>query len=116
MKIKKNGKVVKASSRIFAAAGDEEFAETTDNFNDTNYELCNTKENNIDEDDIEEDSIEIELDNNIADHYIAECDICSGIFISELTETNQEAENITGICPICGKESEQYLKWIVKEV
>lgn len=33
-------------------------------------------------DDVQDDDVDIELDNNIANHYIAECDNCHGVFIS----------------------------------
>lgn len=64
----------------------------------------------------EEDDPNIELDNNIEGHYIAECDKCQGVFISAVMESDQQVTKITGTCPICGKESEQYLKWTIKRV
>lgn len=67
-------------------------------------------------DDITEDDPSIEIENNIAEHYIAECDKCHGIFISAVIKSDQEVEKISGICPICGKESEQFLNWIVTPV
>lgn len=67
-------------------------------------------------DDVEEDDVDIELDNNIGDHYIAECEGCHGIFISAMIESDQVVEKITGTCPLCEKETDQYLKWIVKAV
>lgn len=67
-------------------------------------------------DDVEEDDVDIELDNNIGDHYIAECEGCHGIFISAMIESDQVVEKITGTCPLCEKETDQYLKWVVKAV
>lgn len=67
-------------------------------------------------DGIEEDDPNIETDNNIANHYIAECDRCHGLFISAMIESDQEVEKISGICPLCEKESDQYLKWVVKSI
>lgn len=67
-------------------------------------------------DDIEEDNVDIETDNNIANHYIAECDNCHGVFISAVTESDQIIDHISGICPLCEKESDQLLKWIVRDV
>lgn len=67
-------------------------------------------------DDIEEDDIDIDIDNNISDHYIAECDGCHGVFISAMLEADQEVDHISGICPLCQKETDQYLKWVVKAV
>lgn len=87
-----------------------DFAESVDDLADTAEELQDAIE------DIEEDDVDIEIDNNIADHYIAECDICLGVFISATEESNQEVEKTAGICPLCGKESEQYLKWVIKSI
>lgn len=67
-------------------------------------------------DDIEEDNVDIETDNNIANHYIAECDNCHGVFISAVPESDQQVEKISGICPLCDKDSDQYLKWIIRSV
>ena len=65
---------------------------------------------------IKEDDETIEIENNIVDHYIAECSKCKGIFISAVIRTEQEIDHITGKCPLCEKESDQYLKWYVAEV
>ena len=65
---------------------------------------------------VEEDDVDIEMDNNIANHYIAECDSCHGIFVSALIQSDQEVESITGICPLCDKDTTQYLYWIIKNV
>jgi hypothetical protein len=67
-------------------------------------------------DEVSEDRVDIELDNNISNHYVAECDLCQGIFISAVVQSDQEVESISGICPLCDRESNQYLKWIVKDV
>lgn len=66
-------------------------------------------------DDVDEDDIGIEVDNNITGHFIAECERCKGIFISAVVESDQKVNSVNGICPICGKETEQVLKWIIKE-
>lgn len=66
-------------------------------------------------DDAQEDDVDIEIDNNISGHYIAECDNCHGVFISAMIESDQQVEKISGVCPLCNKQSDQYLKWIVKE-
>ena len=66
--------------------------------------------------DVEEDEVSIEMDNNIADHYIAECDRCHGVFISAVLKSDQEIDKVTGVCPICDKESDQFLKWYIKSV
>ena len=64
----------------------------------------------------QQDEIVIELDNNISDHYIAECDYCHGVFISAVVQSDQEVESINGVCPLCNHESVQALKWVVKAV
>ena len=66
-------------------------------------------------DDVEEDDITIDVENNIVNHYIAECDSCHGIFISAMVESDQVVEKISGVCPICEKETDQYLHWIVRD-
>lgn len=63
-----------------------------------------------------EDDINIDINNNIDNHYIAECEKCHGIFISSLIASDQRVESIHGVCPLCDKESDQYLKWIVESV
>lgn len=63
-----------------------------------------------------EDDINIDINNNIDNHYIAECEKCHGIFISSLIASDQRVESIHGVCPLCDKESDQYLKWIVEAV
>lgn len=63
-----------------------------------------------------EDEPNIESENNIENHYIVECDRCHGIFISALVESDQVIDHISGICPLCEKESDQYVKWVVKPV
>lgn len=67
-------------------------------------------------DDVDEDNVEIAINNNIADHYIAECDACNGIFISAVVESDQSIDHVSGTCPLCGKDSDQYLKWVIKSV
>lgn len=63
-----------------------------------------------------QDPILIETDNNINNHYIAECDACKGIFITAVIKSDAEVMNITGICPLCEQESTQYLKWLITAV
>lgn len=66
--------------------------------------------------DFEEDDIDIETENNIDDHYIAECEKCHGVFITSVIESDQELEKISGVCPLCDEECDQYLKWVIKEI
>ena len=79
-----------------------------------------TEEEPEDEDeievDVEEDDIDIDMENNITDHYIAECERCHGVFITALSQTDQKVELISGVCPLCDHETDQYLKWIIREV
>lgn len=126
MKISK--KHISAASNVHnhrIVAADEDFEsdefdiveQPEDGFNDTLDSMADTIEDIQDQvDDIEEDDIDIELENNINNHYIAECDRCHGIFISAVVESDQEVDHITGVCPLCEQESDQFLNWVVKAV
>ena len=61
------------------------------------------------------DDVDIDVDNNIVNHLIAECDNCKGIFISAMIASEQEVDSINGICPLCNKDTTQLLKWIIKD-
>lgn len=63
-----------------------------------------------------QDPILIETDNNISNHYIAECDACKGIFITAVISSDAKVDSITGICPLCEQESTQYLRWLITAV
>lgn len=63
----------------------------------------------------EEDLPDIEVENNITDHYIAECDNCHGVFITAIEDTGTEINDISGICPLCDEESLQELKWVIRD-
>ena len=67
-------------------------------------------------DEIEEESNDIEIDNNISDHYIAECQKCHGVFISAMSLSTESVTEITGQCPLCNDETTQELKWVVKSI
>lgn len=67
-------------------------------------------------DEVKPDDPSIVPDNNIEGHYIAECEMCGGIFISAVIESDTPVESITGTCPLCEKHSQQYLKWVVRAV
>lgn len=132
MKLIKNGKSIKASTRIVAAdedyddeTSDSDSLSDTSSFNSNNdYDIADTIDDLADDvndiqdtiDEVQEDDIDIELDNNIANHFVAECDNCHGIFISALAESDQAIEKISGTCPLCDKETDQYLKWVIKEI
>ena len=114
---------ISSATAIMAADDDDFFVDDSEGIL---YEDDDSVSDNIDDladkvDDLQdavtedpEDDVSIEIDNNIVDHYIAECDRCHGIFISAMIESDQKVEKISGKCPLCEKESDQYLKWVVK--
>lgn len=127
MKITKGKRSILSSKKIYAADEETEEDFGTDDFSvetDNDYDIADTIDDLADDvddiqdslEDVDEDDVDIELDNNIANHFVAECDRCHGIFISALIESDQDVEKITGTCPLCDKETDQYLKWIIKEV
>ncbi len=67
-------------------------------------------------DDVDEDSVDIAANNNISGHYIAECSGCNQVFISAVVESDQDIDHVSGICPLCGKETDQYLKWVIRDI
>ena len=88
-----------------------------DGFDDQLDEMAENIEDMQDTlDEVTEDDVDIEIDNNLEGHLIAECDKCHGIFISAMVESDQDVEKITGICPLCEKESDQYFKWVIKAI
>lgn len=112
-----------SSSEPVMAADDEGFVfedevETEEDFEDASNE--EVSEDVVDEESEEfedpEEGVDIDTDNNIAGHYIAECNRCHGVFISALMESDQHVEFISGVCPLCEKESDQYIKWVIKPV
>lgn len=121
MRIHKNHKIIAADDDSIMndnldAAFDDSLIDD-DTIDDTLDTIADNIEDIQDQvDDIQEDDVDIEIDNNIDGHYIAECDRCQGIFISAVIESAQEVEKITGICPLCEKESDQYLKWKIQSV
>lgn len=112
---------MKITKRAIMAAddfGDEDLfgdePEVTGDESDTaEEEILDDEE--VDEADIQEDDPEIDVDNNIVDHLIAECDNCKGIFISAMIASEQDVQSINGVCPLCNKDTTQTLKWIIKE-
>lgn len=100
-----------------SAFDDFDTEDADDTFTDTLDDVADTVEDIQDSvDGIEEDDINIDMDNNIAGHYIAECDGCHGVFISATLESDQEVEKVSGVCPLCNKETDQYLKWVIVDV
>lgn len=115
MRIEKKSRTEKirkitAAEEDFLVNDDTDIAETVDDLADDVEDIRDDIE------EITEDDVDIEVDNNIANHYIAECDSCHGIFISALVESDQDVEKISGTCPLCDKDTDQYVKWIIKEV
>jgi predicted transcriptional regulator len=110
--------IVKNKKNIFAAEDDfgnpvvnddEGVIDTLDDISDAVDDLQDSV------DDItEQEDTNIEIENNIENHFIAECESCGGIFISAVVESDNNAESIVGTCPICGKETTQDLNWIIK--
>lgn len=99
--------------RIVAA--DEDFMNDPYDFSEAVDDLAENVEEVQDTiDDMDEDDPSIEVHNNIEDHLIAECERCHGIFISAILQSDMEIDHVTGTCPLCGRESNQYLKWVVK--
>lgn len=99
--------------RIVAA--DEDFMNDPYDFSEAVDDLAENVEEVQDTiDDMDEDDPSIEINNNIEDHLIAECERCHGIFISAILQSDMEIDHVTGTCPLCGRESNQYLKWVVK--
>lgn len=115
-----NNSTIKASKYIYAADDDEDIdmlEDSEDNIDDQLDQIADNIEDIQDTvDDVEEDDVSIDTENNIANHYIAECDNCHGVFITAVLQSDQEIEKISGICPICEKETDQYLNWVIKEV
>ena len=136
MRIIKRGKVLSSSKAKIMAAGEDDIEymddsmsgndsigdmiddfQVQDDFQDDTEEVIDdSEEETVEDDDVEQDDADIEIENNIANHYIAECDSCHGVFISALVETDQDVEMISGTCPLCGKDTDQYLKWIIREI
>lgn len=126
MRIHRNRKITAADDEMSNDDFDNRFDDRpmTNRFMDDDEDIDNTLDNiadNIEDiqdqmDDIDPDDVDIEVDNNINGHYIAECERCHGIFISAMLESDQDIEKISGTCPLCEKETDQYLKWIVKSV
>lgn len=130
--VQSRSKHVNASSkyrkgRVYAA-GEDGYAEGEDDFDegfidpddsglyDTLDDVADTVEDIQDTvDEIDQDDVNIEMNNNITGHYIAECDSCHGIFISATIESDQKVEKVSGVCPLCEKETDQYLKWVIRD-
>ena len=130
MKITKNPnghKKISASSCLYSktrvVAADEDYPDDMDNlvedeeFNDTLDDVADAVDDIQDAvDEVDADDVAIDTDNNITNHYIAECEECHGIFISAVIQSDQQVEKISGVCPLCQEETDQYLRWVINEV
>lgn len=93
---------------------DEVPVDDTDTIQDTIDDVTDALEDLQDSvDDIEPDLVDIQMNNNIEDHYIAECEACHGVFISAVVKSEIEIEHVHGVCPICDREADQKLKWLI---
>lgn len=114
---------VAAASPVTAAVEDEsDFAfdvEDPDSMQDTLDDATDAIEDlqeTVDQvDDAPRDTV-LDTENNIQDHYIAECCRCHEIFISAVVESDSPIESIEGECPCCHEQTKQELKWIVRDV
>ena len=98
------------SNMVGVGEEDAEIGNQLDDMADNIEDIQDTVE------DVREDSVDIEVDNNIANHYIAECEKCHNIFISAVVASDQDLNSVHGICPVCEEESDQDLKWVIREV
>ena len=109
-------KNVYAADNVFSDAAMESDFSNDGDLDDP--ELSDMELDGLEEDmgeDGRQDSSSIDMDNNITNHLIAECQNCHGIFISAMLASDQEIESNNGVCPLCNKDTEQSLKWIIKD-
>lgn len=118
MKITRKLKPITAADNVFDedfgaedafTSDDEALGDQIDDMQDAVEDIQDAVE------DIQEEGTSIDIDNNIVNHLIAECENCKGVFISAMIASDQEVDSINGICPLCNKDTVQKLKWIIKE-
>ena len=113
-KIESNKSVSPSKRRVYAA--DENVFEGMGDNPDPDFDEAEAEDLTDDMgEDGQQDGSTIEIDNNIVNHLIAECQNCHGIFISAMIASDQSVESINGVCPLCNKDTEQSLKWIIKD-
>lgn len=110
--IKRSAKVL-AADNVFADRIDEAEEEEAEVEADIDEEIAELEETL--DDDFKQDNSTVEIDNNITNHLIAECQNCHGIFISAMLASDQVIDSINGVCPLCDKDTEQALRWIIKD-
>ena len=127
-----NPHVVNSATAIMAADDDDPFSdmgfdqpededlapqEDVDDVSDTLDDMADTLDDLNDAlSGIEEDDVDIETENNISDHLIAECEKCHGVFITSIIQSDQAIEKVSGTCPLCDEECDQYIKWVIRDV
>ena len=96
----------------------DDFDAESDAISDTVDDISDTIDNLQDDIDSDyPDDTYIDINNNIADHYIAECDRCHEVFISPtIYSENNTLKSTEGECPVCHDETKQVLKWVIKSV
>jgi len=122
--VKITKKHTRTPSRYIKSAVDDELGDKFDDeFDDVDglMDAVDDVADNIQDlqdslDDMKQDDIDIALNNNIANHYIAECEKCQNIFISAVIDSTQLVDHVTGVCPVCHEETDQYLKWVIRDV
>lgn len=110
-----NKSTVKGTKRVYAAEGEDDLFDADETLDESLDEMSDQIDDIQDavEDRITQDDPHIEVENNIEGHYIAECEVCQGVFISPVLESDEDIEKVSGTCPLCGKQSDQYLKWVI---
>lgn len=64
----------------------------------------------------EDDDVDIDTENNIENHLIAECEKCHGVFITAVLQSDQAIEKISGTCPLCDTDCDQYIYWVINKI
>lgn len=64
----------------------------------------------------EDDDVDIDTENNIENHLIAECEKCHGVFITAILQSDQAIEKISGTCPLCDTDCDQYIYWVINKI
>ena len=93
----------------------EDIENVSESIEDASDAVEDLKDTIDDIDDNPEDTL-LDIDNNIENHYIAECERCHEVFISAVVESDSPVESIEGECPCCHEHTKQNLKWIVRDV
>lgn len=114
-RLDKASKIIQSAKYVRAAEVEPE--EETDGILDAVDDVADSVEEIQDNiEDVHEDYVDIAVNNNITDHYIAECERCQNVFISAVIRTEEDVESVHGVCPLCHEETDQYLKWYIKDV